>query len=165
MEDKTSGKDLESRYPSVTLAYEFTKSSYDWMLNRIEAMNNKIQGLLTLATAITAAMPILAKAMFDNVDFHSAWFYGVIATYILLVIIGTYGLAMGWVRLVHPSILYEKWLSDSPFEFMKDTIYFGGQDFKDNKKIIDTKSQLRNIMNILLLGELLMIIYWIATSG
>ena len=165
MENKSSGKSLESLYPSVGLAYEFVKSSYGWMLNRIEAINSKIQGLLTLATAITAAMPILAKAMFDNVDFQSVWFYGTIATYILLVVIGTFGLSMGRVRLVHPKRLYEKCLSDSTWEFMKNTIYFGGQDFEDNKKIIEVKSCLRNIMNILLLGELLMVIFWITSAG
>ena len=165
MENKSSGKPLESQYPSVDLAYEFAKSSYDWMLNRYEAINSKIQGLLTLATAVTAAMPILAKALFNNVDFQSVWFYGVIVTYILLVTIGIYGLSMGRIKLVHPKNLYEKWLSDSAWEFKKNIIYFGGQDFEDNKKIIEAKSRLRNIMNILLLGELLTIIYWITAAG
>ena len=165
MEDKSSEKSLESQYPSVDLAYELVKSSYDWMLNRIEAINSKIQGLLTLATAIAAAMPILAKAMFANVDFQSMWFYGAMVTYILLVVIGTFGLSMGRVRLIHPKNLYAKWLSDSTWEFKKNTVYFGGQDFEDNKKIIELKSCLRNIMNILLLGELLTVMFWIAAAG
>ena len=157
--------DKESKYPSVDLAYEFAKSSYDWMLNRIEAMNSKLQGLLTLATAVTAAMTILAKSIFDNVDFQSALFRGAIAAYILLVFIGTFGLCKGGVKLVHPKNLYEKWLSNSTWEFKKDTIYFSGQDFEDNNKIIEAKSRLRDAMNIPLLAELLMIICWIATSG
>jgi hypothetical protein len=165
MEEKPNGKSLEEQYPSVDLAYEFVKSSYDWMLNRIEAMNNKIQGLLTLATTITAAMPILAKAMFTNVSFQSVWFAVAMVIYILLVIVGIIGVSTGTVRLIHPMNLYEKWLSDSPFDFKKDTIYFSGQDFEDNKKALEVKSLLRTIMNILLLGELLMLIYWIYVAS
>ena len=163
MENKTETD--ASKYPSVDLAYEFVKSSYDWMLNRIEAMNSKIQGLLTLATAMTATMPILTKAMFNDVDFQSGWFYGAITTYLLLVIIGIYGLRMGGVRLIHPKNLYEKWLSDSKWEFKKDIIFFAGQDFETNKKVIDSKSLLRDTMNVLLLVELLIVIFWIAAAA
>jgi len=165
MGNKSSYESLESQYPSVDLAYEFTKSSYDWMLNRYEAINSKMQELLTLATAITACMPILAKSMFDYVDFHSGLFYGVIGTYILIILIGISGLSMGAIRLIHPKHLYDKWLSDSSWEFKKNIIYYAGQDFEDNKKIIDRKSHLRNIMNIFLLVELLLIIFWIAEIG
>ncbi|MFC2035106.1 hypothetical protein ACFLUJ_03170 [Chloroflexota bacterium] len=165
MENKSSSKPLESQYPSVDLAYEFVKPSYDWMLNRIEAMNSKIQGLLTLATAVTAAMPILIKAMFDNVDFQSVWFIIAIATYFLLVIIGIYGLRMGGVKLVNPKKLYERRLSESIWEFKKNTVYFSGQDFEQNKRTIDVKHHLRDIMNVLLLAELIVVVVWIVTTG
>jgi hypothetical protein len=163
MENKVN--DEESKYPSVGLAYEFVKPSYDWMLNRIEAVNNKLQGLLTLATAITFSMPIFAKAIFDEVDFQSVLFYGAIVAYILFVGIGMFGIRMGKVKLVHPQKLYEQWLSDSTWEFRKDTIYFAGLDFEDNKKIIDKKSLLSAIMNIVLVGEILAFIFWIATAS
>jgi len=164
MENKPN-KSLESQYPSVDLAYEFVKPSYDWMLNRIEAMNSKIQGLLTLATAITAAMPILTKAMFDNVDFKSVWFLGAIAIYVLLTIIGIGGLRKGEVKLIHPKHLYDKWLSDTQWEFRKNVVYFAGQHLEHNKKIVDAKSRLRDIMNWLLLGELIMVFVWIVTAS
>jgi len=164
MGQKDKEKSLETQYPSVDLAYEFVKPSYDWMLNRIEAMNSKMQGLLMLATAVTGGIPILAKAIFDNVDFQSVLFYGAIGLYVLLVVIGTVGLSMGGVKLFHPKLLYEKWLSNSIWEFKKDAIYFAGQNFEDNKKIIDAKSWLRNIMTILLLIELMIVIFWISSA-
>ena len=46
-------------------------------------------------------------------------------------------------------------------EFKKDIIYFGGQDFESNRKVIEVKSRLRNIMNMLLLGEIVAVSYWI----
>lgn len=161
MENKDRKKSLEAQYPAVGLAYEFVKPSYDWMLNRIEAMNSKIQGLLTLATAVTATMPILAKAMFDNLNFQSVWFLGAIATYLLLAIVGIYGLRKGEIKLIHPKVLYDKWLEDTLWEFRKDAIYFAGQHLDHNKKIVGAKSRSRDIMNWLLLGELSLIIIWI----
>ena len=74
-----------SKYPSVDLAYEFVKPSYDWMLNRFQAIDSKIQGLLTFATAITAAIPVFAKAI--HVNFSSAWFYAAIITYVLFAVL------------------------------------------------------------------------------
>lgn len=164
MEDK-SKKPLEPQYPSVDLAFEFVKPSYDWMLNRIEAMNSKIQGLLMLATAVTAAVPVLAKAMFNNLDFKSAWLLGAIAIYLLLTIIGIYGLRKGGVKLIHPMKLFDEWLSDTQWEFRKDAVYFAGQHLEQNKKIVDVKSLLRDIMNVLLLGELIMVFVWIVTAS
>lgn len=155
----------ESKYPSVDLAYEFVKPSYDWMANRFEAINTKIQGLITFATTITAAIPILVKAIFTDVAFNSLWFYGAIIAYVLLIIIGIIAMKMGAVRLVNPSRLYKQWLYKSHWEFKKDIIYFAGEDFRDNKDAIDAKIHLRDSMIILLLGEMVCIIVWIATAG
>jgi len=162
--EKELGKD-ESQYPSVELAYEFVKSSYDWMLSRIEAINSKIQGLLTFATTVAVAMPIFAKALVGDIDFSSGWFYGATISYVLLAIMGIFGMRMGKVRLVHPMKLYEKWLHKSLWEFKKDTIYVAGQDFEDNKKLIDRKSLLRDIMTLFLLLEILCIIVWITIAS
>lgn len=163
MEKETNGE--EAQFPSVELAYEFVKTSYDWMLSRIEAINSKIQGLLTFATTVTVAMPIFAKAVFDGIDFHSGWFYGAIIAYALLAITGIWGMRKGSIRLVHPKNLYDGWLAKSPWTFMKDTIYWAGEDFEDNKKLIEGKSLYRDIMTVLLLVEIFSIIGWIAIAN
>jgi hypothetical protein len=165
MEKKTNENEDEAQFPSVELAYEFVKPSYDWMLSRLEAINTKIQGLLTFATTLTVAMPIFAKAIFDDVDYNSWWFYGAIIGYVLLTVIGIWGIRKGNIRLVHPKNLYDKWLDKSPWEFKKDTIYFAGEDFEDNKKIIEGKSLCRDIMTILLLVEIFSIIVWIVKAN
>lgn len=154
--------DAEFRYPSVDLAYDFVKSSYDWMLTRFEAANSKIQGLLTFSATITAAFPILAKAIFGDVDFSSLWFYGAIIAFVLLVVTGIVSRRMGSIKLVHPKILYDKYLHYPHWRFQQMIIYWAGQHFNANNKIIVKKAWCTDIMTIFLLGEILCIALWIA---
>jgi len=158
-------KDEGSEYPSTGLAYEFVKPSYDWMLNRFEAMNSKIQMLLTFATTVTVAVPIFAKAIFDGIDLNSGWFYGAIICYVLLAISGIIGMRLGKLSLVHPMKLYDEWLKDSPWEFQKDSIYFAGKDFEDNKKVIENKNLFRDIMTAFLLLEIVFTVVWMIIAS
>ncbi len=158
MEEKDTK--MEEQYPSVELAYEFVKPSYDWMLNRIEAINSKIQNLITFATTLTAATPILIKAVFDNVVFDSVLFYLAMVCYVLIAVIGIIALR-GSVRLINPTILYNKWLDKSPWKFKKDNVYWAGVDFNENKKRVEHKTHRRDIMAFLLLVEVICILVWI----
>lgn len=155
----------EAQYPSVELAYEFVKPSYDWMLSRFETANNKIQNLLTFAASITAALPLFTKAIFDEVDFISGWFYGIVIVFVFLVIISTIGMRMGAITLVHPKILYNEWLHYSNWEFKKNMIFWAGEHLNANNKIIEKKCLLRDIMTILLLCEIIFAIFWITTAS
>ena len=162
MEDKTNGISLESQYPSVDLAYEFVTSSYDWMVTRFEAVNSKIQGLLTFAATITAALPIITKAIFSDIDFVSLWFYIAMAAFVFLVLAGIVGLRIGSIVLLSPKILYDKYLHYSHWEFKRMVIYWAGEHLNENKKYIDQKGHFRDIMTILLLVEILCFLLWIA---
>lgn len=162
MEDESSGKSLESQYPSVDLAYDFIKPSYDWMVSRFEAINSKIQGLLTFAATITAALPIIAKVIFSDVAFTSPWFYVAMVAFAFLTVIGIVGMRIGTITLLSPKNLYDKYLHYSHWEFKQKVIYWAGEHFNANKKLIDKKARLRDIMAISLLVEILSIYLWIA---
>lgn len=151
------------KYPSTELAYEFVQFSYSVAISRLQAIDSKIQWLLTSATAITVAVPIFAKAI--SVGFSSRWFYAAMVAYVLLVVIGIWGMRMGSVKVIDLKTLYNKWLHKDIWEFKKDGIFFAGQDFNDNKGLIDKKSLIRDIMAIILLGEILCIVVWVVTTG
>lgn len=163
MEEELNGE--EAQFPSVELAYEFVKPSYDWMLIRFEAVNNKIQNLLTFAVSITAALPLFTKAIFDEVNFCSGWFYSIIVFFAFLVIIGVIGMRIGVITLVHPEKLFNECLNLSNWEFRKTMIFWAGEHFNANNKIIDKKCLLRDIMIIFLLVEILFAIVWITTAS
>ena len=161
MEEKDKEKSLESQYPSVDLAYDFVKPSYDWMITRLEAINSKIQGLLMFSATITVAIPIIAKSTFDNISFSSIWFILAMAVFIYLVVIGILGMRMGSIVLPHPQIIYDKYLYCSHWEFKQRTIYWAGEHFQENKALISKKSSYRDMMTFSLLIELLLIVIWI----
>jgi len=151
------------KYPSTELAYEFVQFSYRVAISRLQAIDSKIQWLLTSATAITVAVPIFAKAI--SVGFSSRWFYAAMTAYVVLVTVGVYGMRMGTVKVIDLKKLYNEWLHKDIWEFKKDGVFFAGEDFNDNKGLIDKKSLFRNIMAIILLGEILCIVVWVVTTG
>jgi hypothetical protein len=151
------------KYPSTELAYEFVQFSYNVAISRLQAIDSKIQGLLTSATAITVAVPVFAKAI--GVGFSSRWFYMAVVAYIMLVVIGVSGMRIGKVKVIDLKKLYNQWLQKDIWQFKKDGIFFAGEDFDDNKRLIDKKSLFRDIMAVVLLGEILCIVRWVVTTG
>lgn len=151
-----------SLYPSVDLAYDFVKPSYDWMITRLETINGKIQELLTFSATITAALPVIVKATFSRLSFISPWFLGAIATFIILTVIGILRARMGSVSLPHPKALYDKYLHCSHWEFQQRVIYWAGEHFAKNKACIDKKALFRDIIAFGLLIEILCFVLWMA---
>jgi hypothetical protein len=149
-----------SQYPSVDLAYDFVKPSYDWMVTRFEAINSKIQGLLTFSVTITAAIPVIIKSIFNNISF-TPWFTGALIAFIILVIIGVIGMRIGAIALLNPKTLYNKYLYCSHWEFQQRVLSWAGKHFSKNKATIDTKALFRDIMIGILLIEILCFVLWV----
>lgn len=55
--------ELKAKYPSVELAYPFVKDSYDVLLKRIDALDGKIQTVISLALTVTLAIPVITVGM------------------------------------------------------------------------------------------------------
>ncbi|GAG41440.1 unnamed protein product, partial [marine sediment metagenome] len=72
---------------------------------------------------------------------------------------------IGVITLVHPEILFNECLNLSNWEFRKTMIFWAGEHFNANNKIIDKKCLLRDIMIIFLLVEILFAIVWITTAS
>ena len=148
-------------YPSLELAFEFVKPSYDWIMNWFEITNNKIQSLLTLAVTLTAALPLFAIAIFQEINFKSNWFYISLGCFLALMIAGVIGRRIGAVKLLHPRLLYNQTLQYSKFEFKRNLLYWAGEHFNINKKYIFIKNLILDIMTGLLLLEIVFIVVWI----
>lgn len=153
-----------SRYPSVELAYEYVKQSYDWMLNRFDSTNKKIQNLLTFAVTITAAIPLFAKVIFNEIGFNSGWFITAIVVFAALVVIGIIGQRVGVFTLINPKFLYDKFLHYTKYEFKKMVLYWAGEHFRSNKRVLNRKCLFLDIMTGLLLCEIVLVIFWIVTQ-
>ena len=147
MENKS---ELSSQYPSVDLAYEYVKSSYEIMASRFESANARIQNLLTWAIGITAIIPLFNKLIGETNGLKSVWFALVLGAFVAVVIVGIIAQRTGGIALADPKILYEKHLHYNQWEFKKNQLFWAGKQFHLNKQAIETKCRYIDIMTILL---------------
>ncbi len=103
----------EDKWPSVQWAYEFVKPSYEWLQNRFDAVNTRIEFLLTFSSSITLAIPIVVKVLFPDVNFGSLWFMSAMGIFLLTAIVGILGRIYGGLKLVSLQKLYNEWLNYS----------------------------------------------------
>jgi hypothetical protein len=139
----------ESQYPSVGLAYESIKSSYDVMISRFEAANARIQNFLTWVIGITAIIPIFTKIIIGTENFKSIWFILSLLSFLAVIIVGIVGQRAGTLKLIDPKIIYEKHLYFSQWEFKKNQIYWAGEHFSFNNNSIELKSRYLDILTML----------------
>lgn len=165
LNDKDDDADPQSQWPSVGLAYDFVQPSYDWLLNRVNAAEGRIQTGLTFAASITLLVPVIAKTVFVDLDFGSLWLILAMITFIATVMLGAVSRFVGELTLVSPKKLYDEWLHYSEWEFKKNAIYFAGQHFEANRKLVRTKGTFVEIMTFLLLLEVLWFVIWVAEAA
>lgn len=154
-----------TQYPSVGLAYEYVKSSYDVMLSRFEAANARIQNLFTWAFGLTAAIPAITEIVAGKEkDIQSLWILPMAIAFLALVVVGIIGYRSGAVKVLHPKTLYENYIKYPELEYKKWIIYWAGEHCETNQKYIDLKSRYIDIMTILLGLEVVCALLWIIMS-
>jgi hypothetical protein len=155
--------EMEAQYPSVELAYGFVKPSYDWLQNRLDAVNSRIEFLLTFVASITVAAPVFVRAVFNDIHF-GALFYAAIGVFSLSAIIGIAGRMCSGLKLISPEKVYNKWIMWSEWEFKKNALYWAGQDFNHNASLVNRKANFAIAMSLLLIAEVILLALWVALS-
>ena len=159
-----------SKYPSIELAYQFVEPSYSWALDRLRAVESRIERLLTLIAAVTLAVPVAATAMSNsqlldgqaitlNLQVTIAGGLALLCV-IISVAAGLYGRRMGTIKLVDLTKLYEFYLSQEQVDFRKDTVYFAGKNLRANNKLINYKTGVADLMSGLLIAEIILGVIW-----
>ena len=72
------------------------------------------------------------------------------------------GRVRGRIVLPNPDVLYQKSLQESAWTFKKNSIYFAGQHFNANCRVIDEKATYAVLMTVALLLEILAFVAWFA---
>lgn len=139
--------ELSKRYPSVDLAYRFAVDSYDISWKRWDAIDARLHGLMSLAVALTLAIPATFKIR--GLALNAIWIYLILATFVMLVGVGSYARLMGSLKVIEPSVLYDKFLHFSDWEFKKNLIYWAGVHYDFNRRMIYKKWRLTIIVTCL----------------
>ena len=152
--------------PGVLLAYEFVIPSYQWVIQRLDAVDLRIQTLQAFSATVTLAAPILAATVVRNIDLQSLWFIGALIPFVAILVIGASARAWPWGGLILPSpqVLYDDWLEDSDLKFRKDAVKYAGKHFESNRFLINTKGYIADFMTALFVAETMLLLTWVLTE-
>jgi hypothetical protein len=100
-------------WPSVGLAYELVKPSYDQVARRIDAQENRIRATMTVRYNRDLCAPTLLAGPLNSRDFGSPWFIVAIGAYGLLMLAAIVATFVTETRLVDPGRSSTQWLEQA----------------------------------------------------
>jgi len=154
----------ESPYPGVDEACDWAKLSYSWTLQRLDAVDSRIQNLQAFSASVALAGFAVSGALDGDVDFKSAWLLMALAGFAVIVVAGAAVRAWGNVTLPSPRVLYEQWLAKPEWDFKKDAVYFAGEHFEANRRLINRKGWTADALTIVLALQTVALSVWIAQA-
>lgn len=154
----------ETTWPSVDIAYDLVERSYKVMLERLQSVDSRIQGLQTVVVTLTLATPVFSAGIVRDISLLSPWFFAAIIAFLAAMICGVVGRASGYVTLVNPKVIYEKWLHFAEWEFKKNAIYWAGEHYEANASLVNRKGRFLTAMSLLFVAEILLFLGWIVAQ-
>jgi MFS family permease len=157
--EPTPEASAEEVYPSTELAYGFVLPSYALLAARFEAAPNRLAALMTIATSIAAAAPIVGRAI--GTPFSGPLFYGWVTTYVFGMFLALLGRYVGMLALPDPLKIHQTELHKQPNEFMRDALYWAGRHFAENKRAIAVKATFGLTVALLVIVQIGFVIFWL----
>ncbi len=145
---------------SLQMAYDLTVKSYDLAERRLDVVEKRLQDTLAFGvTATLAAITILAgkKAHYDALPFRAACLFFAIA-----IVVGLFTRLHGSLEMLQPSDLYKQYLGINSIDFRSKLVYWGGEAFTLNQRMILKKSRLTVLCTICFLLEFILLVWWAA---
>lgn len=161
MEDSKSPETVEQNYPSVDLAYDITLKSYDWAIQRYDAIDNTIDKLLGWISSITLGVIAIVATKEPQPNFQDCAFYVAMFFFGITVVSGVATKVWGSLSLINPQDVYNKYLTLVKSDFKKKVVFFGGKAFKRNQTIVNHKGKVSILMIGCFIGEMVAIGYWL----
>jgi hypothetical protein len=154
----------ENAWPAVEAAQVFVLPSYQWAIARVDAVDSRIQALMTFVATVTLGIPTLSRAFASAISFKTPWIIVAVVIAIAVVTDGMLGRTRGALSLVDPMSLYNTSLGLSKWEFQRDALYHAGKHLATNVALVEAKVAVLNRMTWLFLLELALLFVWIARA-
>ena len=158
---------LIDEYPSLDLAYDYVRPSYDLLSRRLDAVENRGRAVLTFASTLTFAMPLLAANLLGSGSRHldSPWFLAAIAAFAGIIICGVMLSSGVDFLLPSPRALFEEQLDIEPDQFKVNQLSYAADDFVTNTRLITRLARTTSLAAILLLIEAAAFGMWILNGA
>ena len=143
---------------SVDLAYDLAISYYEVTERRWDAINSRLQRLLTLLLPLVLAVPAASKILDLNID--TVILIAAEGFVFVSIVLCLVGCSHGTQRHIDSSIIYEDYLELKPLKFKEYMIKFAGENFEQNVKIINRKWRFYVISIISFCLGVLLLVLW-----
>lgn len=150
----------EEKYPYINPAYEIALKSYDWYINRSNAIDGGIDKLLGWISSVTLAL-IAFIATNYTMNFSSKWFFRSMIFFVGAIISGLATKIFGSLKLLHPKILYKEFYSLSEFQFKTDVLIRAGEATDNNQFLVNWKGWMSILMILCFIAEIYSLLRWI----
>lgn len=151
----------DKQFPAVNLVYDITLKSYEIHENRLNEVNGGLERLITWISSITIGAIALIKGTIPQIDLHDNLLYIALVLFLISIVIGIIARFSGFLQLISPAKLKEKWLGFSEYEFKIKMIVKSAEYYTENLRLINIKGLAITIVSWIFLGEMLMILIWI----
>ncbi len=132
----------EEESPSLALAYEYVRPSYELAFRRLDSIESRLHAVTVLIASFTFAIPALAKAINAELSFRSPVFYAALAMAVLITGTAAALRLVGGLVVVDPDDFQEdEWRRLSPELFQRWMIYWAGIHFEKNRALIEMKAR------------------------
>jgi hypothetical protein len=145
--------------PSVETVYPLAIQSYETAVKRFDALDSKLNTLVTFAVTVSLAIPVLANS--KGISFHSYWFGVAALAFILGIGVATYARVMGTLYLLDPRVLYDSYLDLEPWQFKRHAIDWAGDNWQHNKNLINRNGNLAALAATLFALEAVAVGAWV----
>ena len=150
-------------YPSVEIAYPLALEAYERAMQRFDAVDSKINTLVTFAVTISLAVPVLASS--KNISFRSYWFIFAALAFVFGIGIATYARLAGRLMLPDPRVIYDSYLHLEPWHFKRHMIDWAGDNWRHNQNLINRNGALAALSAILFALEVVAVGAWVVAAG
>jgi hypothetical protein len=148
--------------PAIDLAFQLAVASQDAVIKRLDSVDGKLQTLLGFAAGLFAGIPAIGSA--KGISFNSIWFYLAVIAMALAIVLSFIARLTGTVKMLNPSVLYQKWLNFSEREFKQKFIEYAGKAFETNNAVVYRKWRFTSVVSFILLLEAICLTMWVVSG-
>lgn len=147
--------------PGLDMLYEQIPASYAQMLQRLEAMEKRLQDLMLFSTSFLLPGPALVVLALNPASLQSNLFYAATGLALLNLIIGTITrfLADG-LLLPHPQLPDSQWARLTTRQFMIESLRYANFNARKNAELVNGKGDWAARMTVIFLAEIIVLVAW-----
>ena len=150
--------------PGVDLAYGLMQSSYDSIMNRLNAVESRIQAVMVFSASFFFTAPILVTTSESDITLNSAIFYLAGLAALLNLIIGTLTRAFGKLKLARVYGDVQEWFDLPEYWFKVYAVEEAATHYRINVKTVNRKGNIAIAMTGVFIVEIVFLASWVFSN-